>query len=88
MPRPRLMGQPPPDPALTLHSVDESDFHVDASQAVPPVISPSKDPARPIRSFELKPRRPNNDPDKVTDTAPDVGPLVWFPPMALTAGAL
>ncbi len=49
------MGQPPPDPALTLHSIDESDFHVEASQALPPVISLSKDDARPIRSFELKP---------------------------------
>jgi hypothetical protein len=49
------MGQPPPDPVLTLHSIDESDFHVEASQALPPVISLSKDDARPIRSFELKP---------------------------------
>ena len=53
MPRPRLMGQPPPDPALTLHSVDESDFHVDASQAVPPVMSLDDAEPRPTRARPL-----------------------------------
>jgi hypothetical protein len=70
------MGQPPPDPALTLHSVDESDFHVEASQALPPVISLSKDMLLPKRDRTLLPILPNAAPIIVTWFMLVVGPFV------------
>ena len=81
------MGQPPPDPALTLHSVDESDLHVEASQALPPVISLSKDDARPMRLDSLLENDPKCCPEIVIDIDP-VGIPFDGPPEELIIGEL
>ena len=47
------MGQPPPTPALTLHTTALFDLHVDPSHAVPPVMSMSLTAPRPTRALPL-----------------------------------
>ena len=47
------MGAPPPTPALSLHSTALFDFHVDASHAVPPVMSMDDAAPRPTRALPL-----------------------------------
>ena len=47
------MGAPPPTPALSLHSTALFDLHVDASHAVPPVMSALDAAPRPTRARTL-----------------------------------
>ena len=47
------MGAPPPTPALSLHNTTLFDFHVDASHAVPPVMSMEEAAPRPTRALPL-----------------------------------
>ena len=47
------MGAPPPSPALSLHSTALFDFHLDASHAVPPVMSLDDAAPRPTRAPPL-----------------------------------
>ena len=47
------MGPPPPTPALSLHSTPLLDLHLDASHAVPPVMSTSLTAPRPTRALPL-----------------------------------
>ena len=47
------MGQPPPTPALSLHSTPLFDLHLDASHAVPPVMSIAPAAPRPTRASPL-----------------------------------
>ena len=79
------MGAPPPTPALSLHSTALFDFQLDASHAVPPVMSIGKD-ARPTRARPLYPALPKLKPATVADVDPDDGPLL-APPTLLTTAA-
>ena len=80
------MGHPPPTPPPSLHSTALFDLHVDASHAVPPVMS-SKDAApRPTRTPPLQRQLPKLKPATVADVDPDDGPLV-SPPAELTTAA-
>ena len=47
------MGQPHPTPALSLHSTQLFDLHVDASHPLPPLMSDSLAPPRPTRALPL-----------------------------------
>ncbi len=47
------MDQPPPTPTLSLHSTPLFDLHLDASHAVPPVMSMSLTAPRPTRALPL-----------------------------------
>ena len=81
------MGAPPPTPALSLHSTALLDLHVDASHAVPPVMSIKDAAPRPTRAAPLQPKLPSPCPATLTDTLPDDGPLLPLPPAALTSAA-
>ena len=80
------MGPPPPTPALSLHSPPLFDLHLDASHAVPPVMSMAPAAPRPTRAWPLQPQLPKPKPATVADVHPDDGPLV-APPTLLTAAA-
>ena len=77
------MGQPPPTPALSLHSTPLFDLHLDASHAVPPVMSTLHPAPRPTRARPLYPAPPKLKPATVADVDPDDGPLL-APPTLLT----
>ena len=79
------MGQPPPTPALSLHSTALFDFHVDASHAVPPVMSTDDAAPRPTRALPLLPQLPKPKPATVADVHPDDGPFVKPPTLLTTA---
>ena len=79
------MGPPPPTPALSLHSTALFDFHVDASHAVPPVMSMDDAAPRPTRALPLEPQLPMLKPTTVTDADPDDGPFVKPPTLLATA---
>ena len=80
------MGPPPPPPALSLHSTPLFDLHLDASHAVPPVMSMAPARTRAAQAWRLDPGRPRPNPTKMADVHPDDGPLV-APPTLLTAAA-
>ena len=80
------MGPPPPTPALSLHSTALLDLHLDASHAVPPVMSMGDAWLRPTRAPPLQPQLPKLRPATVADADPDDGPLVE-PPTLLTTAA-
>ena len=80
------MGPPPPTPALSLHSTALLDLHLDASHAVPPVMSIAPAAPRPTRALPLQPQLPKPKPATVADVDPDDGPFV-APPTLLTADA-
>ena len=80
------MGAPPPTPALSLQSTALLDLHLDASHAVPPVMSMADAWLRPTRAPPLQPQLPKPKPATVADVHPDDGPLV-APPTLLTAAA-
>ena len=79
------MGAPPPTPALSLHSTALFDFHVDASHAVPPVMSALDAAPRPTRARPLYPALPKLKPATVADEDPDDGPLLAPPTLLTTA---
>ena len=81
------MGAPPPTPALSLHSTALFDIHLDASHAVPPVMSLADAAPRPTRALPLLPQLPKLKPATVADVLPDDGPFVK-PPTELTTAAL
>ena len=80
------MGSPPPTPALSLHSTALFDFQLDASHAVPPVMSMDEAAPRPTRALPLYPQLPKLKPATVADVDPDDGPFVK-PPAKLTTAA-
>ncbi len=80
------MGAPPPTPALSLHSTALLDLHVDASHAVPPVMSIKDAAPRPTRTPPLQRQLPKLNPATVADVDPDDGPFVK-PPVLLTTAA-
>jgi hypothetical protein len=69
-----------------LHSTALFDFHVDASHAVPPVMSMDEAAPRPRRALPLLPEAPKLRPATVADVDPDDGPFV-DPPTELTTAA-
>ena len=77
---------PPPIPALSLQSTPLLDLHLDASHAVPPVMSMADAWLRPTRAPPLQPQLPKLRPATVADVDPDDGPLVE-PPTLLTTAA-
>ena len=77
---------PPPIPALSLQSTPLLDLHLDASHAVPPVMSMGNAWLRPTRAPPLYPQLPKPTPATVADAHPDDGPLV-DPPTLLTTAA-
>ena len=77
------MGAPPPTPPLSLHTTALLDIHVDASHALPPVMSMLDDAPRPTRARPLCPALPKLKPATVADVDPDDGPLL-APPTELT----
>ena len=77
---------PPPIPALSLQTTALLDLHVDASQAVPPVMSTRDAVPRPTRTLPLWPQLAKPEPDTVADVHPDDGPFVK-PPTELTIAA-
>ena len=79
------MGSPPPTPALSLHSTALLDVHVDASHAVPPVMSAEAAVPRPARALPLQPQLPKLKPATVADVHPDDGPLLAPPTLLTTA---
>ena len=79
------MGPPPPTPPLSLHSTALFDFHLDASHAVPPVMSTLNDAPRPTRPPPLWPALPKLKPATVVDVDPDDGPFVKPPTLLTTA---
>ena len=72
-------------PDDTLHSTALFDFHLDASHAVPPVMSPLDDAPRPPRPPPLEPALPKLKPATVADVDPDDGPLLAQPTLITTA---
>ena len=80
------MGQPPPTPPLSLHSTPLFDIHLDASHALPPVMSTLDNAPRPTRPRPLYPALPKLKPATVADVDPDDGPLL-APPAELTTAA-
>ena len=81
------LSQPAPTPDVTLHSTALLDFHVDASHALPPVMSTLDDAPRPTRARPLYPALPKLKPATVADVHPDDGPLL-APPTLLTTAML
>ena len=81
------MGAPPPTPALSLQSTALLDLHVDASHAVPPVMSSDVAAPRPTRAFPLQPLPPRLKPATVADVHPDDGPLLAPPTLLATAAS-
>ena len=79
------MGPPPPTPPLSLHSTALFDFHVDASHAVPPVMSALDAAPRPTRPRPLYPALPKLKPATVAVVDPDDGPLLAPPTLLTTA---
>ena len=79
------MGPPPPTPPLSLHSTALFDFHVDASHAVPPVMSALDAAPRPTRARPLYPALPKLKPATVADADPDDGALLAPPTLLTTA---
>ena len=77
------MGAPPPTPPPALHSTPLFDLHLDASHALPPVISMIDGAPRPTRARPLCPALPKLKPATVADVDPDDGPLL-APPTELT----
>ena len=77
------MGAPPPTPPLSLHATALFDNHIDASHALPPVMSTLDDAPRPTRARPLYPALPKLKPATVADVHPDDGPLL-APPTELT----
>ena len=82
-----ILSTPPPMPDDTLHSTALFDFHLDASHAVPPVMSTLDDAPRPTRPRPLYPALPKLKPATVADVHPDDGPLL-APPTLLTTATL
>ena len=72
-------------PELSLHSTPLFDFHVDASHAVPPVMSALDAAPRPTRARPLYPALPKLKPATVADADPDDGPLLAPPTLLTTA---
>ena len=79
------MGAPPPTPALSLHSTTLFDLHVDASHALPPLMSTLDDAPRPTRPRPLYPALPKLKPATVALVDPDDGPLLVPPTLLTTA---
>ena len=79
------MGPPPPTPPLALHSTPLSDLHLDASHALPPVMSALPPAPRPARAPPLYPALPKLNPATVADVHPDDGPLLAPPTLLTTA---
>ena len=79
------MGAPPPAPALSLHITRLFDSHVDASHALPPVMSLDDAAPRPTRARPLQPALPKPKPGAVADVDPDDGPLLPPPALLTTA---
>ena len=72
-------------PAEALHSTTLFDLHVDASHAVPPVMSTLDDAPRPTRARPLCPALPKLKPATVAHVDPDDGPLLAPPTLLTTA---
>ena len=81
------MGPPPPTPPLSLHTTPLFDLHVDASHALPPLMSTLDDAPRPTRPRPLYPALPKLKPATVALVDPDDGPLL-VPPTELIVTAL
>ena len=81
------MGAPPPTPPLSLHTTTLLDVHVDASHALPPVMSILDAAPRPTRALPLQPRLPKLKPATVADVHPDDGPLLAPPTLLATAAS-
>ena len=79
------MGAPPPNPPPSVHSTPLSDLHLDASHALPPVMSMLDDAPRPTRARPLYPALPKLKPATVADVDPDDGPLLAPPTLLTTA---
>ena len=79
------MGHPPPTPPPSLHSTWLFDLHVDASHALPPVMSALDAAPRPTRARPLQPALPKLKPATVADVDPDDGPLLPPPALLTTA---
>jgi hypothetical protein len=69
-----------------LHSTALLDLHVDASHAVPHVMSVKDAAPRPTRTPPLQRQLPKLYPATVADVDPDDGPFVK-PPVLLTTAA-
>ena len=70
-------------PSPSLHSTALLDLHLDAKQAVPPLMSLHDAAPRPTRAPPLYPALPKLNPATVADVDPDDGPFV-APPTLLT----
>ena len=81
------MGPPPPTPPLSLHTTPLVDLHVDASHAVPPLMSTLDDAPRPTRPRPLYPALPKLKPATVADVDPDDGPLLAPPTLLILTAA-
>ena len=68
-----------------MHSTPLSDLHLDASHALPPVMSMLDDGPRPTRPRPLYPALPKLNPATVADVHPDDGPLLAPPTLLTTA---
>ena len=79
------MGAPPPTPPPALHSTPLSDLHLDASHALPPVMSTLHPAPRPARASPLYPAPPKLNPATVAHVDPDDGPLLAPPTLLTTA---
>ena len=76
---------PPLIPRATLHSTPLSDLHLDASHALPPVMSTLHPAPRPARAPPLYPAPPKLNPATVALVDPDDGPLLAPPTLLTTA---
>ena len=79
------MGAPPPTSPLSLHTTTLLDVHVDASHALPPVMSILDAAPRPTRARPLCPALSKLKPATVADEDPDDGPLLAPPTLLTTA---
>ncbi len=68
-----------------MHSTTLLDLHVDASHALPPVMSALDAAPRPTRASPLYPAPPKLKPATVADVDPDDGPLLAPPTLLTTA---
>ena len=70
-----------------MHSTTLLDLHVDASHALPPVMSALDAAPRPTRASPLQPKLPKLKPATVADVDPLDGPFVAPPTLLATAAS-
>jgi hypothetical protein len=75
IPRPLVLGKPPPKPHIRLHIVLLSDTQFDDSQPVPPVMSLSFLEPLPTRALLLKENLPKHMPGTVIRVVAELGTL-------------